>query len=221
MGVVLLLHGVRGSRKDMLTRAEFLSKAGYSLLLIDFQAHGESPGRQITFGYLESRDVEATLQFAAQQFPGERIGVIGVSLGGAATLLAGPPAKIDALVLEMVYPSIQEAITDRLAIRLGPYAPLMTPLLSLQIEPRFGISCNQLRPIDHVRNATMPKLFIAGAEDQHTTLAESRRMFAATSEPKELWVVEGARHMDLHAKAHEEYERRVLRFFGDRLKKPL
>src|SRR3989441_12761964 len=47
-GAIVLLHGVRGSRVDMLGRARFLSQAGYSVLLIDFQAHGESTGQHIT-----------------------------------------------------------------------------------------------------------------------------------------------------------------------------
>jgi len=63
----------------------------------------------------------------------------------------------------------------------------------------------------------MPKLFIAGAEDQHTTLAESRELFDNASEPKEFWVVSGARHQDLHAFAKAEYERRVLAFFASDL----
>jgi len=53
-GVVLLLHAVRGDRRDMISRAEFLRTKGYAVLLIDFQSHGENRGRRITYGYLES-----------------------------------------------------------------------------------------------------------------------------------------------------------------------
>jgi uncharacterized protein len=52
-----------------------------------------------------------------------------------------------------------------------------------------------------------------GAEDQHTTLEESRQMFNAAAEPKELWIVERAAHVDLYAEKKEEYEQRVLSFF--------
>jgi fermentation-respiration switch protein FrsA (DUF1100 family) len=62
-GAVVLMHGVRGNRTSMLERARFLSHAGYAVLLFDFQAHGESPGKQITFGYLESRDARAAVSF--------------------------------------------------------------------------------------------------------------------------------------------------------------
>lgn len=40
-GSVLLLPGARANRLSMLGRARFLNRAGYSTLLIDFQATGE------------------------------------------------------------------------------------------------------------------------------------------------------------------------------------
>jgi pimeloyl-ACP methyl ester carboxylesterase len=54
---VMLVHGIRSSRHSMLERARFLGRAGYAVLLVDLQAHGETPGEVITFGYRESRDV--------------------------------------------------------------------------------------------------------------------------------------------------------------------
>ena len=55
------------------------------MLPFDSRAHGESGGERITFGYLESLDARAILGFLRRQMPGERVGMIGVSLGGAAT----------------------------------------------------------------------------------------------------------------------------------------
>ncbi len=43
-GAVLLLHGVRADRREMLNRARFLKEEGYSVLLIDLPSHGESDG---------------------------------------------------------------------------------------------------------------------------------------------------------------------------------
>src|SRR5688572_29947463 len=40
-GAVLLMHGIRAHRLAMLARARFLRDAGYTVLLFDFQAHGE------------------------------------------------------------------------------------------------------------------------------------------------------------------------------------
>ena len=212
-GVIVLMHGVRSNRLSMVERARFLSHEGYSVLLFDFQGHGESHGEHITFGYLESEDAKAAIDFVRNAAPGERIGVIGGSMGGAASLLANPPLKVNSMVIEMVYPTINDAVADRLAAHLGRWAKVLSPLLLIQLKPRLGITADDLRPIDHVGQLTIPKLFIAGANDQHTTLAESRKIFETASEPKEFWVVPGAAHVDLHNAARVEYELRVVDFF--------
>ena len=212
-GAIILMHGVRANRLSMLDRARFLARAGFSVLLFDFQGHGESTGEHITFGHLESRDARAAVEFLRTTAPGERIGVIGMSMGGAATLLASPALDVDAIVLEMVYPTINQAVTNRLTMRLGPLGAALTPVLTIQLKLRLGFSPDELTPVDKVGGITAPKLFIVGAEDQHTTLAESQQLFAAAAEPKELWIVERAKHVDFHALKKEEYERRVLSFF--------
>jgi len=217
-GAVMLMHGFRGDRRQMLARASFLSEAGYGVLLFDFQAHGESPGKQITIGYLESRDAQGAVEFIKKNCPGEKLGAIGLSMGGAAAILASPALEVDAIVLEAVYPDIERAAANRVERYLGAWARGLGRLLIMQLPLRAGIEKEALRPIDRVGAIKAPKLFIAGGKDLHTKLDESREIFAAASEPKELWVVEAAAHVDVHQMAKEEYERRILDFFEKRLR---
>lgn len=212
-GAVLLLHGVRADRRAMINRARFLHQAGYAVLLIDFQAAGESPGSAITFGYREADDVKAALGYIHQQLPGEHVGIIGTSMGGAATILAEPDVKADAVVLEQVYPTIRQATEDRLAIHLGSMGPWLAPVLLMTLHAHLDIYPNQLRPIDHIGYLAMPKLLIVGDRDRHTTIVESYAMFQAATGPKELWVVHGARHVDLYGYVGVDYQVRVLNFF--------
>jgi len=216
-GVVVLMHGVHANRLALVTRAQLLSHAGYSILLFDFQGHGESTGTNITFGFLESRDATAAVSFVREKFPGEKIGVIGVSLGAASTLLAEPPLPVNALVLESSYPTIYQAVEDRLAIRFGFLGKLATPLLTCQLKPRLGIGLDYLKPIEHARKISTPKFFIAGTADRDTTLPESQTLFDAAAEPKQLWLVEGAAHVDMLSFAKAEYEKRVLDFLATNL----
>ena len=211
---VLLLHGVRASRLSMVARARFLHRAGYAVLLIDFQASGESPGDAITFGYREALDATASVRELRHLVPGESIGVIGTSMGGAAILLAGASVHVDAIVLEQVYPSIDRALRDRLEWHAGMAGSwLAWPLLET-LHPHLGLSPAQLRPIDRLGALTTPKLLIAGACDHHTRLEESLAMYRQAAVPTSLWIVPGATHVDLHRFAGAEYEKRVLDFFG-------
>jgi alpha-beta hydrolase superfamily lysophospholipase len=80
-GAVLLLPGIRANRLSMVERARFLSRAGYSILLIDFQATGETTGDHITFGWKESRDVLAAVDFVRKTDSTTPVAIVGSSLG--------------------------------------------------------------------------------------------------------------------------------------------
>jgi fermentation-respiration switch protein FrsA (DUF1100 family) len=210
-GAVVLLPGVRANRLSMIDRAQFLRRLGYSVLLIDFQATGETQGDHITFGARESLDVMAAVDFARRREPSRRVGVIGSSLGGAAALLATPPLHVDTLILEAVYPSIERATGNRLQKYLGPVGPFFGPLLLAQLRPRLGISAAQLRPIDHIEAVRAPVLIINGAEDRNTTSEDAKLLYERAREPKDLWLVPGAGHVDLHSAAPKDYEAHIAR----------
>jgi fermentation-respiration switch protein FrsA (DUF1100 family) len=212
-GVVLLLPGIRANRLSMVDRAQFLQRAGYSVLLIDFQATGETKGERITFGWKESRDVIAAVNFIRNAEPASRVAIIGSSLGGVATLLAIPPLKVDALVLEAVYPTIEIATKNRLENYLGRLGRFAAPLLLKQLHMRLGISAGDLRPIDHVANVGCPVFIMSGGKDRSTRPEDTDTLFSRAQSPKQLWFVPKAGHVDLHRAATAEYEARVLKFF--------
>ncbi len=214
---VILLHPIRGDRRSMLERATIVRSAGFSTLLIDLQAHGESSGEYITAGYMESHDVKAAVNWVRTQKPTHNIGVIGCSLGGASALLA-TPLEIDVLVLESVYPTIAEAVHDRISLRLGLLHHILAPVLLAQLQPRLGISARQLRPIDHIPHVGCPVLVASGDIDRHTTLSETERLYAAVIEPKELVIFPGAAHTDLLEHDGSLYENRILSFLKTHLK---
>jgi len=211
-GGVVLLHGVRSDRRSMVDRARFLTSSGYSVVLFDLQAHGESPGERITFGYRESGGARAAIRYLRRRVPGQRVGAIGASLGGAACLLGRQPLDVDALVLEAVYPDVRQAAMNRLRLRFGPMGEWLAPVLTIPLETRLGIRAGDLRPIDGIRRVRSPVLVIGGAQDRRTTASETRALFDAAPDPKELWLIEGAAHVDFYRYAAEEYRRRILEF---------
>lgn len=217
----MLLHGVGSNRNSMVARARFLHRAGYTVLLPDFQAHGESVGSRITFGALESCDVEASLEFVRSRRGVERVGLIGVSMGGAAALLGSGPLRADAYVLESVYPSIRQALEGRLKVWLGPLGMLNRSIAARLIEgvrADIGIGEHALRPLDRIGSLGAPVFVIGGTHDAYTPLCESRALFEHAGAPKDFWAVEGARHEDMHAYASDDYERRVGEFLARHLR---
>lgn len=196
----------------MLARARLLSRHGFSVLMIDLQAHGETPGTEITFGWRESADVRAALAWLRQRTVSRRVGALGCSLGGAAVLLGPQPAGFDAVVLEAVYPRVSSAVENRIRMRVGPFAPVLAPLLIAQLQPRLHIPPHELEPIRSIARLGAPLLVVAGSNDAHTTLAESEELFDAAVAPKRLWVVKGARHQDFLTFDPSGYESEVVEF---------
>ncbi|MSP03416.1 MAG: alpha/beta hydrolase [Acetobacteraceae bacterium] len=216
-GAVVLMHGIHANRLSMARRAAVLRQHGFSVLLFDFQAHGESAGRHITFGHLEALDAAAAVAFARRRVPEEKIGAIGVSLGGAAALLGATPLPVDALVLESVYPDIDAALSNRLRFHLGPvigavFVPILTPLFKWLLPPILGVGPGDLRPLDRIAAATAPLLVASGTLDVHTPIAETAALFARAPDPKQYWPVTGAAHVDLERRDPGAYWRVVTPF---------
>jgi fermentation-respiration switch protein FrsA (DUF1100 family) len=213
-GVILLVHSLRSNRVEMLSRAQFLNEQGYGALLIDLQGHGETPGDSITFGVRESEDVGAAAAWLRNTLPGERIGAIGVSLGAAAIVLAKPPLQLDAVVLESLHPTIEEAVENRLKLHLGKLGPIFSPLLLWQLSFRLDTPLEEINPITRIGDLNAPLLLISGTDDQHTKVAETEQLLATARQPKEIWIVSGGGHFNMHTYAGREYEDHILDFLG-------
>jgi alpha-beta hydrolase superfamily lysophospholipase len=222
-GAVVLMHGVHANRLSMVRRARQLSAQGFAVLLFDFQAHGASTGTRITFGHLEGRDAAAAVALMRERAPGERIGVIGSSLGGAAALLAPGGLAVDAMLLESVYPDIGSATANRINAVLGaPLGPIVAKpvarLFELLMAPVVGTAPSDLRPIDRMADINAPVLVIGGTSDTSTTPEETTAMFERAQPPKYIWLIQGAGHVDAEQYGLEAYHARVFGFLSERLR---
>jgi pimeloyl-ACP methyl ester carboxylesterase len=216
---IILVHGIRANRLAMLGRAELLSKRGYSVFLFDLPAHGQSGGSRISFGKRESSAVSAALGWVKAQRKGGRIGVDGLSLGGASVLLRREHSGFDAIVVEEVFPDIHRAILNRLTDRFGILGYALEPMLEAQLVVRLHEWPSELAPINEIAKVGAPILVIGGELDHLTPAEETREIFARAAEPKELWIVPGSGHADFLQTRPSDYERIVCGFFDRYLRK--
>lgn len=184
-GSILLLHGVRANRGDMIGLMRFFHAFHYDVLAIDFQAHGESPGERITFGHLESLDAAAAVDFLWKRDPNGPVFVFGRSLGGASAIMAPYKKQPTALIVEAAFSDIETAIGNRFEMRLGEWGRALTPLLSCQFKPRLGVSAADISPLEAMTNIDEPILIIYGEEDEHCRPAEALALIAAARGPVE------------------------------------
>ncbi|MDP9468475.1 MAG: alpha/beta fold hydrolase [Chloroflexota bacterium] len=209
---VVLMHGYSWNRLPWLAGFVPWLQRQYHVLQFDFRGHGGSDDALITLGTLEQRDVAAAVHFLAGRGLGP-IALMGISMGGSVAIMAAPDLPVAAVVADAAYADLRDPISNRMReagyplVRLG--SRLVVGAASLRARVRLR------SPIHRVaRIAPRGLLLIAPADDRTVSPEQSRRMFEAAGEPKELLWVEGAGHSEAHAAAPEVYERRVLDFLA-------
>ncbi|NIJ19887.1 fermentation-respiration switch protein FrsA (DUF1100 family) [Sphingomonas naasensis] len=212
---ILFLHGVGASREQTAPVAAWFAAQGYAALAIDLRGHGRSAITDHSFGLDEGLDARAAFDWLKKQQRGARVGVVGVSLGGAATLVGRDGAvPADALVLVAVFSDIRRAIYNRLATQLTPVGGAIgEPFLSLQSLPRFGVWPSRISPIAAIADYHGPVFVVGGAEDRFTPGDETRALYDAAPGPKSLWLVPGRDHARVTNMHDAEWYRRLADFF--------
>lgn len=210
---VVLLHGHGSSRKQMIARARLFHDAGYSALLYDARAHGLSEGAFGSVGWLETADLLGALDFLKTKGATE-IGCLGASQGGATIIFAATqlPAEVRWAVVESVYPTMRNAVDRRFRKEVHLPGPVAGALLVPLAEMRLGVSVDQITPITHIQNLRCPVFVLGGEADTLTLPASTEALFQAAPEPKELWLVPGAAHVDLLGHGKQDYVDRVFAF---------
>lgn len=75
----------------------------------------------------------------------------------------------------------------------------------------------ELEPIRNVAKLGAPVMFVGGSRDAHTTEEETRELFAAAADPKEIWIVDGAAHQDFSRFDRAGYESHIVAFLDRNL----
>lgn len=216
---VILCHGVGSNRADLLDIAAGLHEAGLNLLLFDFRGHGGSAGRTTSFGWTEQRDLEGALAFLGGQpeIPARPYGVYGISMGGVVALLvASRDERIGAVAVDSPYTNLGASISRHLRL-MYPWLPSI-PFHGFVLSTyrlRFGIWPHRVsaeRAARHLSPRAL--LMIHGGHDHRMPLEAARSMFEAAGHPKELWVVDGADHLESFALAPSAYRERLAQFFA-------
>jgi uncharacterized protein len=223
---VLLFHGVADNRVGVTGQAELLLRAGYSVVMMDARAHGESGGPMATYGWLERNDTRAIVDaLEASEHP-THLFALGESMGaGIALQSAAVEPRIEAVVAEAPFASLREASYDYAGLQEYPllgktlFAPGAWTMLyrggRLAGFPASGVS-----PERAVAERAFPVLLICDTADTTLPCRHAGRIYAAARGPKSLWVVPGAFHTAALGFAPEEFRRRVLQFYAQQAEQP-
>jgi pimeloyl-ACP methyl ester carboxylesterase len=221
---VILLHGWGRSKAEQLPKADFLHRAGYSVLLLDFRNRGESGGDAVTMGAREPLDVHAAVDYVLtrSEVDPNRIALEGVSLGSSVGILEmKDDPRVKAIVSESSFADLKDVVNKNFEnfIHLPPFP--FAPVTLWIAERRLNASVGQVRPVSAIaRIGDRPALIMHGLADTDIPADSGKRLVAAASGPTEFWEIPGATHAQGYKAQSREYERRVLAFLARYLGAP-
>lgn len=187
-GTLIYLHGVADNRASGAGVIARFQKRGFDVVAYDSRAHGESGGDACTYGYFEKEDLRRVLDTLR---PGPVV-LVGSSLGAAVALqLAAIDHRVSAVVAAECFSDLKTVVTERAPFFFTPKV-IGRAIQLAEKQGRFQI--NAVSPATAARTIKVPVLIIHGAADSDTPPDHSRRVFAALAGPKQLILVQGARH---------------------------
>ncbi len=216
---IIICHGVGANRSDLLEMGARLHQAGFNLFLFDFRGHGGSAGSATSFGWLEQRDLEGALAFLGSQsdVAARPYGVYAASMGAVTALsVAARDERLGALAVDSPFTALDESIGRHLALMYPalPKAPFLWFVLATY-RLRFGVWPGSISSVQAARRlGERPLLVINGKGDDRMPPEGARAIVdAAEDGSAELWLVEGAAHLESYGVQQEAYSRRVADFF--------
>lgn len=214
---VIVVHGYGCTEANSWYIAANYLQMGWHVLTPDLRASGKSEGRYLTLGYRESDDLELWASRIAQEYPKAKVVLHGVSMGAATVMIAAGkenlPRNVVAAVEDCGYTSAYDELAGQLTSSFRIPAFPMMDLLDWRCRRVAGFSLHDAVPIEAVRHARVPLLFIHGTKDTLVPPEMAQELYDAADAPaKELLYIDGAAHAAASQKDQETYFRTVARF---------
>ena len=217
--IAICFHGYTSQgMKDYLGLSGYYLKNGYSMLLVDERAHGESEGKYIGFGCLDRIDALKWINWVLRKC-GEDVEILlhGTSMGGATVLMMSSlelPEQVKGIVSDCAFTSPKEVFSHVLKSMYHlPAFPVMN--ISNFINKRFaGYGLDECNAAREVKKAKVPILFIHGSGDTFVPYSMCETMYENCASSKKKLIIEGAAHAECYYKDTDAYENALTEFIG-------
>ena len=209
---MILSHGYTDNRYGSLKYAKMYLDLGFHCIIYDLRGHGENEKAFCSYSVRESRDLSAIIDDTYHRY-GEEIvlGLHGESLGAATTVGSLAFTKRPAFaVADCGFARISPILRNGLkAFHLPGW--LLT-LVSAASRIRYGISFEEMSPVEALKGNEVPLLLIHGEKDDFISPENSMEMQKTTAGYSELHLIPDAGHA-LSMYTHPDQYAEIVRCF--------
>lgn len=193
-GLMVYLHGIADNRRSGIGLAQRFVPKGWDVLAYDSRAHGQSEGKDCTYGFREKRD----LSLALDAMRAEGAVLFGSSLGAAVALQAGAiEPRVRGIIAQSSFSDLETIVCER-APGIATADEVQKALALAEKGGSFRRA--EVSPRNAARLIRVPVLLIHGARDRETAPSHSQRIYDALTGPRQILLVSGAGHNDVLAR---------------------
>ena len=206
--LAILIHGYRGSWKDMLDVGAWYYKMGFSIFIPSLRAHSESEGKLIGMGVLDYTDILSWISLLINMKGEKQICIHGLSMGAATAMMCAYdlPREVFAIVEDSGFTIVYDIFRYQLKKKFHlPAFPLLN-IVEIYSKVLAGYDFKSKSPIVAVKHTAVPILFIHGKGDAFVPLEMAEKLFSSClSNNKELLLIDEAHHADCSIIGKETY----------------
>jgi pimeloyl-ACP methyl ester carboxylesterase len=178
---VLVMHGWGANAAMMWPVVPPLREAGFAVLLIDARCHGRSDDETFTSMPRFAEDIAAGLAWLRTQksIAPNRIGLLGHSVGAAATLLhASRHHDVRAVASLSAFAHPREVMRRWMAEYHIPF-PLIGWYVLRYVQKVIGFTFDEIAPINTITRVECPVLLVHGRDDTTVPFSDAERLLRA------------------------------------------
>ena len=191
---VIISHGFTDNRFGALKYAKMYLDNAWNVVVYDLRGHGVNEPTYCTYTVRERRDLSAMIRDTRERYEGlTHLGIHGESMGAATSVaVLGEKPAVDFVVADCGFAEITEVM--KVGLREMHLPGWMVYIASFCFRLRRGYSFAAMRPVDELKENTVPILFMHGADDDFVVPRNSEEMHSATKGYSELYLFPGATH---------------------------
>lgn len=238
-GTIIFCHEFGSDMHSCARYTRALMAAGFDIFTFDFRGHGESscPGQYRPLQWASDKEIGDCLGAIAQVHQDlalhgrpDRIGLLGISRGGCAAILAAAnDASVRAVLADGAFSPDDVCVglmkrwakifaRVRVVYESHPesFWRLLYRLLLCRAQRRMGCRYPSVRKV--LRKMT-PRaiMLIHGALDSYVPAQQTQLLHEEAPSPKYVWIVPRAKHNQSVVLVPEEYAQRTVAFFEKHL----
>lgn len=217
--VVICFHGYTSQgMSDYIGLSGYYLQKGYSMLLVDERAHGQSEGKHIGFGCLDRQDALKWIEEVIKDC-GEDVEILlhGTSMGGATVLMTSGlklPIQVKGIISDCAFTSAKEVFTHVLKSMYHMPAFPTIQISDFMNRKLSGYGLDECNAAREVKKAKVPILLIHGSGDTFVPCSMCETIYQNCASPKKKLIIEGAAHAESYYKDPTSYEKALNEFIG-------